>query len=199
MKDTYKTVEGTAEGLYKEKGSKFIARIYHVESEEEAKAILGKLKKEFYDARHHCFAWRIDPRNERTRSNDDGEPSGTAGKPILNQILSFELYDVFIVVIRYFGGAKLGVSGLINAYKSASRDAIENATIIEKEIRDLYRIEFDYVMMNSVMRIVKEENLVVKKQDFDNVCRMDVEIKLSTVQKSTNRLKGLKGVKLEKL
>jgi uncharacterized YigZ family protein len=199
MKDTYKTVEGTAEGLYKEKGSKFIARIYHVESEEEAKAILGKLKKEFYDARHHCFAWRIDPRNERTRSNDDGEPSGTAGKPILNQILSFELYDVFIVVIRYFGGTKLGVSGLINAYKSASRDAIENATIIEKEIRDLYRIEFDYVMMNSVMRIVKEENLVVKKQDFDNVCRMDVEIKLSTVQKSTNRLKGLKGVKLEKL
>jgi uncharacterized YigZ family protein len=199
MKDTYKTVEGTAEGLYKEKGSKFIARIYHVESEEEAKAILGKLKKEFYDARHHCFAWRIDPRNERTRSNDDGEPSGTAGKPILNQILSFELYDVFIVVIRYFGGTKLGVSGLINAYKSASRDAIENATIIEKEIRDLYRIEFDYVMMNSVMRVVKEENLVVKKQDFDNVCRMDVEIKLSTVQKSTNRLKGLKGVKLEKL
>ncbi len=199
MEDIYKTIEGTAEGLYREKGSKFIAKAFHVDSEEEVKDVLTEVKKEYHDARHHCYAYRINPRRERTRSNDDGEPSGTAGKPILNQILSYELFDVLIVVVRYFGGTKLGVSGLIHAYKTASQDALENAKIVEKEIRDLYRLEFDYVRMNDVMRVVKSEDLVVKNQTFDNKCVLDLEIKLSTVQKSTNRLKSIRGVNLKKL
>ncbi len=195
----YKTIIKGGEGLYKEKGSKFIAKAFHVENEEEIKEILKSLKKEYHDARHHCYAWRINPLNEKIRSNDDGEPSGSAGKPILNQIYSFELYDVLLVVIRYFGGTKLGVSGLINAYKSSSREAIENSEIVEKEITESYRLEFEYVKMNEVMRVIKEENIDVKNQEFDNVCKMDVEIKLSTVQKSTNRLNAVRGLKLEKL
>ena len=199
MEDVYKTVKGISEGLYKEKGSKFIARAYPVKTEEEIKEVQQSLRKEFYDARHHCYAWRIDARNERTRSNDDGEPSGTAGKPILNQIFSYELYDVLVVVIRYFGGTKLGVSGLINAYKTATREALDNAAIIEKEIRDLYQVEFEYPIMNKVMRVIKEEGLVIKEQDFDNQCIIKLEIKLSTINKSTNRLKQILGVKLKKL
>ncbi len=195
----YKTIIKGGEGLYKEKGSKFIAKAFHVEKEEEIKEILKSVKKEYHDARHHCYAWRINPLNEKIRSNDDGEPSGSAGKPILNQIYSFELYDVLLVVIRYFGGTKLGVSGLINAYKSSSREAIENSEIVEKEITESYRLEFEYVKMNEVMRVIKEENIDVKNQEFDNVCKMDVEIKLSTVQKSTNRLNAVRGLKLEKL
>ncbi len=199
MEDVYKTIEGVAEGLYKEKGSKFIARAYPVKTEEEIKEILQSLRKEFYDARHHCYAWRIDARKERTRSNDDGEPSGSAGKPILNQLFSFELYDVLVVVIRYFGGTKLGVSGLINAYKTATREALENATIIKKEIRDLYQVEFEYPIMNKVMRVIKEEGLVIKNQDFDNRCIIKLEIKISTINKSTKRLSRIMGVKLKKL
>ena len=199
MEDIYKTIEGTAEGLYKEKGSKFIALAYPVKTEEQIKEILQQLRKEFYDARHHCYAWRIDARNERTRSNDDGEPSGSAGKPILNQIFSYELYDILVVVIRYFGGTKLGISGLINAYKTATREALENATIIKKEIRDLYQIEFEYPIMNKVMRVIKEDGLVIKKQDFDSRCIIKLEIRLSTINKSTNRLSKILGVKLKKL
>ena len=199
IEDIYKTVEGVSEGLYKEKGSKFIARAYHVESEEEVKAVLQQLRKEFYDARHHCYAWRIDARNERTRSNDDGEPSGSAGKPILNQLFSFELFDVLVVVIRYFGGTKLGVSGLINAYKVSTREALENAKIIKKELRDLYQVEFEYPLMNAVMRVIKEEALVIKEQQFDNQCLINFEIRLSTIDKSINRLSKIRGVKLKKL
>jgi len=199
MEDIYKTVKGVSEGFYKEKGSKFIARAYHVESEEEVKEILQSLRKEFYDARHHCYAWRIDVRNEKTRSNDDGEPSGTAGKPILNQLFSFELFDVLVVVIRYFGGTKLGVSGLINAYKTATRESLVNDNIFEKEVRDTYQVGFDYLVMNSVMRAIKEEGLVIKEQQFDNYCNITLEIRLSTVDKSTNRLNKIRGVKLKKL
>ncbi len=199
IEDIYKTVKGVSEGLYKEKGSKFIARAYHVESEEEVKAVLQQLRKEFYDARHHCYAWRIDARNERTRSNDDGEPSGSAGKPILNQLFSFELYDVLVVVIRYFGGTKLGVSGLINAYKVSTREALENAKIIKKELRDLYQVEFEYPLMNAVMRVIKEEVLVIKEQQFDNQCLINLEVRLSTIDKSINRLNKIRGVKLKKL
>jgi uncharacterized YigZ family protein len=199
MDDVYKTIEGVSEGLYKEKGSKFIARAYHVESEEEVKMVLLSLRKEFYDARHHCYAWRIDARNEKNRSNDDGEPSGSAGKPILNQLFSFELFDVLVVVIRYFGGTKLGVSGLINAYKTSTREALEEAKIVRKEIRDLYQVEFEYPLMNNVMRAIKEERLIIKEQLFDNQCIIKLEIRLSTIDKSTNRLNKIRGVKLIKL
>ncbi len=199
MEDIYKTVEGVSQGLYKEKGSKFIARAYHVKSEEEIKAVLQQLRKEFYDARHHCYAWRIDARHEKTRSNDDGEPSGSAGKPILNQIFSFELFDVLVVVIRYFGGTKLGVSGLINAYKTSTREALENANVVKKELHDLYQVEFEYPLMNAVMRVIKEDSLVIKEQQFDNQCLINLEMRLSTIDKSTNRLSKIRGVKIKKL
>ncbi len=199
MDDIYKTIEGESQGVYKEKGSKFIARAYHVENEETIKEVLLTLRKEFYDARHHCYAWRINVRDEKTRSNDDGEPTGSAGKPILNQLFSFQLYDVLVVVIRYFGGTKLGVSGLINAYKTSTREALENAKIIDKEICDLYRVDFEYPLMNSVMRIIKEDNLVITRQHFDNQCTINLAMRLSTINKSTNRLNKIQGVKLKKL
>ena len=199
MTGKYKTIEKGGEGLYKEKGSKFIAKSFHVENEEEIKNILSEIKNEYHDARHHCYAWRINPLNEKTRSNDDGEPSGSAGKPILNQILSFELFNVFVVVIRYFGGTKLGVSGLFNAYRTAAKEALENSVIIEDEIKELYHIEYEYVTMNDVMKVIKQDGIKVINQNFDNVCEMDLEINLSTVQKSTNVLKAIKGLKLKKL
>jgi len=199
MNDIYKTVEGVSQGIYKEKGSKFIARAYHVETQEEIKEVLLSLRKEYYDARHHCYAWRIDPRDEKTRSNDDGEPSGTAGKPILNQLFSFELFNVLMVVVRYFGGTKLGVSGLIRAYKTSARESLANANIVEKELRDLYQVDFEYPLLNSVMRIIKEDKLEIKNQQFDNNCMIQIEIKLSTIDISTNRLKRIRGLKLKKL
>ncbi len=199
MEDIYKTIEGVSEGIYKEKGSKFIAQAYHVENNEEVKEVLLKLRKEFYDARHHCYAWRIDARDEKTRSNDDGEPSGSAGKPILNQIFSFNLYDIIVVVIRYFGGTKLGVSGLINAYKVSTRAALENANIVVKEIRDMYQVDFEYPLMNSVMRIIKEDDLSIVEQQFDNQCSIKLAMRLSTINKSTNRLNKIQGVNVNKL
>jgi len=199
MDDIYKTIEGVSEGVYKEKGSKFIARAYHVENNEEIKEVLLKLRKEFYDARHHCYAWRIDARDEKTRSNDDGEPSGSAGKPILNQIFSFNLYDIIVVVIRYFGGTKLGVSGLINAYKVSTREALENANIVVKEIRDVYQVDFEYPLMNSVMKIIKEDDLAIVEQHFDNQCSIKLAMRLSTINKSTNRLNKIQGVNVNKL
>ena len=199
MTGKYKTIEKGGEGLYKEKGSKFIAKAFHAESEEEIKNILTGLKNEYHDARHHCYAWRLNPLNEKTRSNDDGEPSGSAGKPILNQILSFELFNVFVVVIRYFGGTKLGVSGLFNAYRTAAKEALENSVIIEDEIKELYHIEYEYVTINNVMKVIKQDGVKVLNQNFDNICEMDLEINLSTVQKSTNVLRAIKGLKIKKL
>ncbi|RLD86052.1 MAG: YigZ family protein [Bacteroidetes bacterium] len=199
MNDIYKTIKGVSEGVYKEKGSKFIARAYHVENIVEIKEVLIQLRKEFYDARHHCYAWRIDARDEKTRSNDDGEPSGSAGKPILNQIFSFNLYDIIVVVIRYFGGTKLGVSGLINAYKVSTREALENANMVVKEIRDVYQVDFEYSLMNSVMRIIKEDNLAIVEQHFDNQCSIKLAMRLSTINKSTKRLNKIPGVNVKKL
>ena len=174
--DRYNTIKGTSEGYYKEKGSKFIARAFHVESEEGAKEYLLQMKKEYHDARHHCYAFRIQPEDEFFRSSDDGEPSGTAGKPILNQILSADLFDVLVVVTRYFGGTKLGVPGLIRAYKTATRDAIDQAKITELTITRTLTLLFDYPLMNKIMRIVKEENLPVSKQDFALRCALVVQV-----------------------
>lgn len=175
----YKTIKKPSEGLYKEKGSKFIAHVFHVESEDEVKDSLSQIKKQYYNARHHCYAYRLNPENEQFRSNDDGEPSGTAGKPILNQILSNELFDVLVVVVRYFGGTKLGVSGLIRAYKSATVDALQQAEIIQKTITRNVDIRFEYVLLNDVMRIIKEEDLTVLKQQFDNTCFMILEVQIN--------------------
>lgn len=174
--DHYKTIHEPSTGLYKEKGSKFIAHVFHVENIEEVKFKLGEVKKQYHDARHHCFAYRINPEMEEVRSYDDSEPSGTAGKPILNQILSFELYDVLVIVIRYFGGTKLGVSGLIRAYKSAAIDALEHASVVSKTINRIIKIKFEYPLLNDVMKVIKDEELKVLSQQFDASCSMNIEV-----------------------
>lgn len=175
--DTYKTITQTSSGLYKEKGSKFIALAYPVTNEDEVKEILAELKKEYYNARHHCYAYVIGPDKSAWRVNDDGEPSGTGGRPIYGQIQSFDLTNILIVVVRYFGGTKLGVSGLINAYKAAAKDALSQAEIIEKTVNEVYKLEFPYEEMNDVMRIIKEENIDILDNQYDEACIITYSIR----------------------
>lgn len=176
--DIYKTIEKVSEAQYKEKGSRFIALLYPVKSEDNVKNIIHNLKKEHYDATHHCYAYTIGHIAEPSyRINDDGEPSGTAGKPIYGQLLSFDLKDILAVVIRYYGGTKLGVSGLINAYKTATRMAVEDAYIIEKTINNLFQIRFDFVSMNEVMQVLKKEYISIKRNDYvENQCLIEFEV-----------------------
>jgi uncharacterized YigZ family protein len=190
----YKTFTICSEGYYKDKGSKFIAVAYYVESEKEVKEALLITKKKYHDARHHCYAYRINPESEVSRSSDDGEPSGTAGKPILNQILSFELYNVLIIVVRYFGGTKLGVSGLILAYKSATRDAIQESKIVSRHITSQLELNFEYHLMNQVMRVIKEENIKIISQDYDNNYKIKVEIKKNTKNIALLKFEKIRGV-----
>nr|WP_319397758.1 YigZ family protein [uncultured Carboxylicivirga sp.] len=195
--DQYKTLQGPSEGLYKEKGSKFITYAYPIFTEDEVKPLIDELKKQYYDARHHCFAWQIGTDGNQFRANDDGEPSGTAGKPILGQIRSHELTNLLVVVIRYFGGTKLGTSGLIHAYKEATIDAFNNGTIVECTVNDFYRINFDYGVMNDVMRIMKEENPNITKQDFNLRCSIEWSTRQSEVEKITSRLSKVESVEIE--
>ena len=157
--DTFRSLEAPSEGLYKEKGSKFLAFAYPVASEEEIKRHLERIRKEYYDARHHCYAYRLGLAGDVWRMNDDGEPSSTAGRPIFGQIQSVGLSDILIVVVRYFGGIKLGVPGLINAYRSAAADAISNGRIVEKTATELFSVTFDYAGMDRVMRVLKDMGL----------------------------------------
>ncbi|PLX02020.1 MAG: YigZ family protein [Marinilabiliales bacterium] len=180
--DSYKTIVSPSTGLYKEKGSKFIAISKHIESEDDFKEFMAEVKKEYYDARHHCYAWRLGPDDELFRSNDDGEPSGSAGKPILNQILSKELFYTAIIVVRYFGGTKLGVSGLIRAYKTSSQEVIENSKIKKKYIYNTIELKFKYPRLNDMMRIIKEENLKISKQDFQIECLLRIDVKRNDVK-----------------
>ncbi len=196
---SYRTIRAPAEGLYKEKGSRFIAMAYPVESVEQCKKIIAELKKEYYNARHHCYAYRLNPAEEQVRSNDDGEPSGSAGKPILNQIYSFELFNILVVVIRYFGGTKLGVSGLINAYKTAARDALSNADTIIKYPTEDIELRFDYTLMNPVMRIIKDENLKVNGQFYDKNYVIKLTVKKNLMDRVTLRFEKLQGVQLKLL
>ena len=177
--DTYHTIAGPAEGLYKEKGSKFLAFAFPVHSVEEVKQHLDRLRKEYFDARHHCYAYILGPRKDAYRVNDDGEPSGTGGRPIHGQLLSADLTDTLIVVVRYFGGILLGASGLANAYKAAARDAIGNAEVVEKTIDVIYRLHFEYALMNDVMRMLKELGVQPRNQEFNLDCRMDVSVRQS--------------------
>lgn len=193
--DTYKTIHLASEGLYKEKGSKFIAFAYPVTSEEEIKEHIAYLKKEYYDARHHCYAYMLGADKCDFRANDDGEPSSTAGKPILGQILSNDITNVLIVVIRYFGGTKLGVSGLIHAYKTAAADAIANAEILEKTVNDIYDINFDYLAMNDVMKIIKDDQPEQLGQDFNLRCKITLSIRQSEVDKIIEKFSKIEGVK----
>lgn len=195
--DSYRTIAGAAEAIYKEKSSKFLAYAYPVQSEEQIRALVEALHKKYYDATHHCYAWRLGPKGEAFRANDDGEPSGTAGKPILGQLLSHELTDCLIVVVRYFGGTKLGVSGLIAAYRESAAEAIAAAQIIERTVDRLIRFEFSYLSMNDVMRIIKEEQPEIREQIFDNLCRMSVAIRESRAEGLIGKLAKVEGLTLD--
>lgn len=179
--DTYLSVSSPSKGIYKEKGSKFLAFLFPVENERQIKEHLSQIKKDYFDARHHCFAYRLGLTGDIWRVNDDGEPSSTAGRPIYGQLLSNSLSDILIVVVRYFGGIKLGVPGLINAYRSAASDAISNADIITKTACMTLRIDFGYGIMNDVMRIIKDMSAAPSGQDFGLECSMTVRIPLSVV------------------
>ncbi|MEA3460881.1 MAG: YigZ family protein [Bacteroidota bacterium] len=172
MIDLYKTIRNPAEGLYKEKGSKFLAKAYPVSHEESIKEYLATLQKQYHDARHYCFAWRLKPELTHYRVNDDGEPSGSAGKPIYGQIVSRELTNLLVVVVRYFGGTKLGVGGLIQAYRSAASDVLDHASIIECKVYDRLKLEFEYGQMNSVMKAIKDRQLDFEEQQFDMECSL---------------------------
>jgi uncharacterized YigZ family protein len=173
------TLDKPSQGLYKEKGSKFLAFAYPVRNEDEIKEKLDALRKEYYDARHHCYAWILGPERLQFRANDDGEPNHSAGDPILGQIRSKNLTNVLIVVVRYFGGTKLGVGGLIAAYKAAAEDALRTASIIEEEVRLYMELEFQYENTNEVMRLVKEFELKLVQQQFDIACHLSVQVSLS--------------------
>lgn len=177
--DTYKSISTPAQGVYKDKGSKFLSFAFPVQSEEDIKPIVDSLKKEYYDARHHCFAYRIGQFGQIWRANDDGEPPSTAGRPILGQLLSNDISDILVVVVRYFGGIKLGVPGLIKAYKSATTDVLTNAEIITKIASRRITLNFDYFAMNDVMKKLKEFNITPLRQEFDNECKIVLEIRLS--------------------
>lgn len=199
MEDTYRTLDAPSEGLYKEKGSKFIALAYPVYSEEEVKEILAGLKKQYYDARHHCYAYSLGADKSRYRANDDGEPNHSAGDPILGQIRSFDLSNVLVVVVRYFGGTKLGVSGLINAYKTSTAEALSNATIIEKHETALLQVHFAYPQMNDVMSLVKEYDLGVREQHFELDCRMTLEVRRKLQEEVSGKLESIDGVGVEEV
>jgi len=197
MEDTYRTLAAPSEGLYKEKGSKFIALAYPVYSEEEVKEIIAGLKKEYYDARHHCYAYSLGADKSRYRANDDGEPNHSAGDPILGQIRSADLSNVLVVVIRYFGGTKLGVSGLIHAYKTATADALSQAIIVEQHETALLEVHFAYPQMNDVMGLVKEYELGVKEQQFELDCRMTLEVRKKLQEEVSSKLEGIEGVEVD--
>jgi uncharacterized YigZ family protein len=193
--DTYKTVKSPAEGIYKEKGSRFVSIAIPVSDQEEIKPIIDRIKKEHHEARHHCFAYMIGHERNIWRINDDGEPSGTAGRPILGQINSFGLTNILIVVSRYFGGTLLGVSGLINAYRSAAASAIQNAELLEKTLQEYYEITYPYISMNDVMRILKEENIGQSEQSFDIECRIILNFRVNLKERVLSRLSRIDGLK----
>lgn len=191
FEDTYSTLNSTSTGIFKDKGSKFHSFAYPVISENEIKLIIDNLKHEYYDARHHCYAYVLGYDKSAWRANDDGEPSGTAGKPIYNVIQSHNLTNVVIVVVRYFGGIKLGVPGLINAYKQAAKDAINNSVIVEKIIFELYRITFPYELINEVMKITKEFGVQIIDMKVDNDAELICKIRRNDAQKLIAKCKSL--------
>ncbi|MCU0472866.1 MAG: YigZ family protein [Bacteroidales bacterium] len=193
--DTYKTIRLASSGVYKDKGSKFISAAYPVSEEPEIKAIIEEVRKEHHEARHHCYAYMLGKDMQTWRANDDGEPSGTAGRPILGQIRSFGLTNVLIVVSRYFGGTLLGVSGLINAYKSAAESALLNAEITDHIINESYDITYPYSAMNDVMKILKEENVIQADHTFDLECRIRIQFRKSSSEKILSRLSRIEGLK----
>ncbi len=188
MTDRFRTIAETAEGTYSEKRSKFLAFAIPVESVEEVKATVAEYQKRFYDARHACYAYMIGPERDEFRANDNGEPSGTAGKPILGQINSYGLTNILIVVVRYFGGIKLGTSGLITAYRQAAIEALENATVIEKTVDVDVSFRFEFPFMNAVMKVVKDMDVKIIVQGYDSDCTMTLRIRKGLLLQLTERL-----------
>lgn len=194
FEDTYRTIKNPAEGLFKDKGSKFLAFAYPINSETDIKPIILKLKAEHPKANHHCWAMRLSPDRSVFKLNDDGEPSGTAGRPILNTLLSRDLTNILVVVVRYFGGTLLGVPGLINAYKHATEDTLNQAMVIEKTVNDIYTINFNYLQMNDIMRLVKEVDLDILNQQFDNDCSLQISVRKMQVSAVLDKLDNIDGV-----
>ena len=180
--DWYNTIEKESRGYFKDKGSKFYSYAFPIQNEEEVKSIITGLKKEHHSARHYCYAWRLGTENIRYRANDDGEPSSTAGKPILGQLQSFEVTNILLVVVRYFGGTLLGVSGLINAYRSAAKDVLDSADILKKLIEQRFKISFTYNELNQAMHIIKQENYTVIKTDFQESCNLIFAVRKSEME-----------------
>ncbi len=188
MEDTYKTIESPSEGYFTEKRSRFISFAIPVRTVEEVKSVVASLRKEYYDARHVCWAYMLGADRKTYRANDDGEPSSTAGKPILGQINSNELTDILVVVVRYFGGIELGTSGLIVAYRTAASNAISAATIVEKTVDEEIIVAFEYPYLNSIMRIIKEDHPTIVAQRFDMDCEMTLRIRKGEASRLRSRL-----------
>lgn len=197
MSDIYKTILASTEGIYKEKGSKFLSFAIPVHNVDEIKELVKNYRKQYYDARHVCYAYMIGTEHKEWRANDDGEPSGTAGRPIIGQINSRELTNILVIVVRYFGGILLGTSGLITAYKEAAADALNQAAIIEKTIDAAVSVHFEYVLMNDVMRIVKDTNAQIATQSFDNHCLMTLTIRKQDEQLLISKLEKIIGVAIQ--
>jgi uncharacterized YigZ family protein len=197
--DIYKTIEFPSEGIFKDKGSKFISYAYPVSDENSIKDIVQRIKKEHYSARHHCYAYRLGYAGENYRTNDDGEPSGTAGRPIHGQLLSKELSNILVVVVRYFGGTLLGVSGLINAYKCATIDAIANAEVVTKIIYKKFYLQFDYQIQNSVMRIIKDEHLEIVKSEYQMFCTLELLVRLQKMECVLDKFNKIEELKINEI
>jgi uncharacterized YigZ family protein len=196
FEDAFKTISGRSEGIHKDKGSRFISIALPVGSEEEARKQLANLKNEFHDARHHCYAYLLGPASIVFRFSDDGEPAGTAGRIIYGQIQSSGLTNILVVVVRYFGGVKLGVRGLINAYRNAAYDALNTARVIEKTVKSIYEVRFDYSLMEKVMRLAKEENLSITQQDFDLLCILKFSVRRILSNRVVQKFKEIKGLEI---
>ena len=199
IKDTYASIAGRSDGLFKDNGSRFIARAYPVETEEEIKEIVAGLKKEYHDARHHCYAYRLGLDGSRWRANDDGEPSGSAGRPILGQIDAAGLSDILVVVVRYFGGIKLGIPGLIRAYKTSTADALAGAEVVEKVAGKYFRVAFPYLSMNAVMKLVKDLSLPQRDAFYAETCSLLLRVRLSQEGAFRERASGIEGLTLEEV
>ena len=199
IQDSYRSISAHAEGLYKDNGSRFIAHAYPVEDTLQVKDIVDSLKKEYHDARHHCYAYRIGWQGDRFRANDDGEPSASAGRPILGQIDAHGLSDILIVVVRYFGGIKLGIPGLIRAYRTAAADALDKASIVEKTACKRFRLHFGYLDMNPVMKVLKDMGLNPADPDYGTACSLTAAVPLSAEAAFRDRIRLAGGCTLEEI
>jgi uncharacterized YigZ family protein len=197
FEDTYRTIAAPAEGLFKDRGSRFLAFAFPVTTEDEIKTHLERLRKEHFGANHHCYAWRLGADKQRFRANDDGEPSGTAGRPILGQLQSFDLTNVAVIVVRYFGGTLLGAGGLVQAYKQSAAEALKAATIIEKHITEVYNLHFSYDVMNAVMKLLKDFEAEQRAQVFELNCSLEFSVRMRDADALCEALKKLSSVELK--